>query len=164
LAHAKKVLPELLAKAADSKHRRVSTYFFEGKEGMQQALAYGRDELAEKELLCYYAQSEKGARSIPSYYYQNNKALSAQKTKIRSVRSTHDSFAEFRTIEKESGWSSLVLAEPEFSSRVTVEIAPHFVRILLHKDLQALVVENTAFADMMRQVFEVVWKARSDLK
>lgn len=158
--NARKILPELLAKASSTAHKRVHTYFFEGQRGMKQALEYGRDSLRGKELLAYYAQAEKGPRSIPEFYYENARTLASQKTNVRSFHAAHESLKEFRDIEKNAGWVSLPVPLSELSSDVTVEIAPDFVRILLHKDSQAFIVENTRFAHMMKQVFEMLWSTK----
>ena len=83
-----------------------------------------------------------------------------QKTKIRALAPNHPSLAKFRKFEKSPTVTTIVLPESEFSPKASVEIAESFVRILLHQDQQALIVENKNFAEMMKQVFEMLWKVK----
>ena len=157
LESAKQALPKLLARIPQGD--RVKTYFFEGREGIKQALYYGLEALTGKELVCYYAKSTGG--KIPEVYFDYSEKLCRQKTKIRALVPDHLSLVKFRHFEKSPMVTTIILPEAEFSPKVSVEIAESFVRILLHQDQQALIVENKNFAEMMKQVFEMVWKTKT---
>lgn len=158
LQQARRILPNLLARAG-SGGNRVKTFFFEGSQGVKQALAYNLAALAGKELLCYYAKSEGG--SIPRIYVDYNAVLVKQKTRIRSFVPRHASLSPFRRFDRLPERKTITLSESEFSPNASVEIADGFVRILLHRDTQALIVENKDFADMMRQAFEMLWTEKA---
>jgi len=160
IKHAKRALPELLARAAKDSNK-VTTYLFEGKDGVRQALNYGIEALEGKELLCYYAKSEKGSEHIPKMYFDHYHALNTHKVKIRGFAPEHHSNKIFREMDKISKREVISLHESEFSPNVSVQIADNFVRVLLHKNSEALIVENKEFAYLMKQVFELVWKVKA---
>ncbi len=159
LVYAKKILPELLARASKDSSK-VTTYFFEGNEGIKQALQYGLEKIRDQEILCYYAKADNGSHSIPKFYFDHYNNLNEAKVKIRGFAPAHNSNKVFRDMDKGSDNQILVLPETEFKSKVSVEISDSFVRILLHKNSQALIIENKDFSEMMKQVFEMLWQSK----
>ena len=159
LQRAKRVLPELLARASKNGNE-VTTYLFEGSGGIKQALRYGLETLEEKELLCYYAKADKGSGNIPKMYFDHYNDLSKLKVKIRGFAPDHSSNKIFREMDRLSKREVLSLPLNEFSPNVSVQVADSFVRVMLHKSSQALIIENKEYAQMMKQVFELLWKER----
>lgn len=157
IRNAKRVLPELLARASKDSNK-VTTYLFEGSDGIQQALNYGLEALEGKELLCYYAKAEKGHQNIPKMYFDHYHDLDKHKVKVRGFAPEHASNKVFREMDKLSKREVISLPESQFSPNVSVQVADSFVRIMLHKNSQALIIENKEFAQMMKQVFEMLWK------
>lgn len=157
LRNAKKSLPLLLALHSRAKED-VNVAYFEGKEGMSEALAFGLQSLADKELLTIYG---KGNGSVPKLYNDYNEQLAAQGTRIRGLAPKHGSLAAFREMDKRFGWDIKQLPETQLSSESSVEIADGFVRILLYKHEQAVIVENAEFTKTMREVFELAWRSQS---
>ena len=160
LRHAKHVLPELLA-TAKSKNKKVKILYFEGAEGIRDVLDYGMQNLQNKEVVAFYGKGKTPHKPIPVVYQHYNKKLYDQGNKIRGFAPAHSSLSEFRALDKKYGWQVIHLDESEFSSEVSVEISDTFVRIMLYKDAQAVVVDNEDFAKMMKQIFEMVWKSKS---
>ena len=158
LRYAKRALPELLA-AADKRGNRARTLYFEGKEGIREALWHRLGELKGKELRVLYS---KGKKPISQMYFDYNQALYDQGSHLRGFMPDHHSLDEFVVLDKKYGWDIRKLPLSEYSPEASVEIAEGFVRILLHKDAQAVIVENKLFADMMRQTFEMLWKHKAN--
>lgn len=158
MRYAKRVLPELLALVQDK--RKVRVLYFEGKYGIQEALEYHLPQIARKELLALYGKGS-GNGSIPPLYLNYNQTLSDQQTSVRGFAPKHSSLKKFRMLDEQYGWKIVSLDESEFSSQVSVEIADDFVRVLLYKDQQAVIVDNPDFAKMMREVFEMIWKQKN---
>lgn len=157
---AKKVLPELLARSS-SKNKKAITYLFEGMDGIEKALKYKEESSAGKELLAFYAKADKGSKSIPKIYYDHDKKLSDQKTKIRALAPKHNSLDIFRKRDSRPERKTVEIPVSEFSPNVSVEIGDTFIKIFIHKEKQALIVENKDFSDLMRQVFELIWVSKS---
>ncbi len=158
LKNARRILPELLARM--SGNNKASTLLFEGKEGVKEALAYKRDTLKNKELLAFYAKADKGAGGISKMYFDHDTALAQQKTIIQAFAPEHASLKEFRKTDNLKERRIITLPDSEFFPNVSMEIAPEFVKIILHKNTQALIVENKEFATLLTQVFTMLWKEK----
>lgn len=156
---ARKILPELLARAS-RKNNKAITYLFEGLDGVEKALKYKEDSFEDKELLAFYAKAEKGASSIPKMYFDHDKALADQKTKIRGFAPAHQSLQTFRKRDTLPERNVIELPTSLFSPNVSVEVGDTFIKVFLHKEKQALIVENKDFSDLMKQIFEMLWEAK----
>jgi predicted transcriptional regulator len=156
LRYAKRALPELLAAA--SGNDRVRVLYFEGTEGMREMLEYRTPELAGKELRVLYG---KAGKQPPAMYFEYNKKLHEQESRLRGFMPDHPSLQEFIKLDKKYGWDIRPLPVSDFSADASVEIADGFVRIQLYKSAQGVVVEDKNFARMMGEVFEMLWKAKS---
>lgn len=156
LAYAKRALPELLALSREHKGTRM--FLFETASDLSRAIAYKEDDLAGKEVLAFYAQSE--GKKIPSVYLEHNERLAKQKTKVRSFVPKHHSLKAFEKFDKLPERTTVHLPEKEFSARASIEITDSFVRIFLHRDRKVLIIENKDLTDTLRQIFEIVWKAK----
>lgn len=156
LKNAKRQLPHLLSSL--KKNRKVNVIYFDGKKGVQESLHYKLSSLASHELLGFYAKGQSSSSTIPKTYYDYNKKLFAQKSKVRGFAPLHPSLKKFRDIDKTYGWNIIPLKLQEFSSDVSLEVAPTFVRIMLHKNAQSVIIESEAFAHTMKEIFEMLWK------
>ncbi len=155
ILQARRVLPELLALA--HKNTTTQTLLYEGAIGIKDALAYKRDHVANKEMLSFYAKTSENTIRIPEYYFEHNDLLFRQHTTVRAIAPEDDSLRQFRKTDVRRNRKVKMFPTSIFSPRTSVDIADTFVRILLHKDKQALVIENKDFADFMKQVFEIIW-------
>ncbi len=156
IRNAKRMLPELLARTS-RKNTKAITYLFEGLDGVEKALKYKESSFENNELLAFYAKAEKGSDSIPKMYFDHDKTLAQQKTKIRAFAPTHQSIQSFRKRDKLPERQVIELPISEFSPNVSVEVGDTFIKIFLHKEKQALIVENKDFSNLMKQIFEMLW-------
>jgi DNA-binding MarR family transcriptional regulator len=154
---ARKILPELLARASRKTNKAV-TYLFEGLDGLEKALKYKQET---PELLTFYAKSDKGVGSIPKIYIDHDTFLANKKIKIRGFAPAHQSLSPFRKNDSLPERNIKELPSSEFSPNVSVEIGDTFIKIFLHKEKQVLIVENKDFSELLRQVFEIAWKAKN---
>ncbi len=154
----RRMLPELLARIADDTKARV--LYFEGKKGISESLAYKLPKLANRELLVFYAKSRSGTKRAFGAYENYNSELARQKTRVRGFAPNHPSIRQFREADKVHGREIVSLPASEYSANVSVEIAECFVRIILHKDQQSIVVDNNDFAATMKDVFEMLWESK----
>jgi hypothetical protein len=154
---ARKILPELLARAS-RKTGKAITYLFEGLDGVEKALKYKEDT---PRLLTFYAKADNGSQSIPKIYLDHDRSLANKKVKIRGFAPFHQSLATFRKKDSLPERKIKELPLSEFSPNVSVEIGDTFIKIFLHKEKQALIVENKDFSELLQQVFEIAWNAKS---
>lgn len=159
LRNARRILPELLARTS-RKNTKAITYLFDGLDGVEKALSYKMESLKDGELLAFYAKADKGPESIPKMYFDHDRALADQKTKIRAFAPAHQSLQSFRKRDKLSERKIIELPTTIFSPNVSVEVGDTFIKALLHREKQALIVENKDLAALMRQLFEMLWEAK----
>jgi sugar-specific transcriptional regulator TrmB len=160
IRNARRVLPELLARTS-GKNTKAITYLFEGLDGVEKALKYRNESLKNGELLAFYAKADKGTQSIPKIYFEHDKLLADQKTRIRGFAPAHQSVQPFRKRDTLPERKIIELPVSEFSSNVSVEVGDTFIKVFLHKEKQALIVENKDFSDLMKQIFEMLWEAKN---
>jgi len=157
LQKAKQSIPSLLQKY---RHSQIVTHLYEGKPELQKALTYRRSDLADKEMLAFYGIPRSGAK-IPDMYYDHAKALQRQNTSMRVFAPDDESLRKFRDEDADYGQHVMYLPKGEYLPKVSVEVGPNFSKIFLHSASQALIIEGEEFSEFMRQVFELVWKARA---
>jgi HTH-type transcriptional regulator, sugar sensing transcriptional regulator len=156
---AKRILPELLAKQ-NKEGRKVKILYYEGKDGVHESLDYKIDQLGNSEVLGFYAKKKGEDSPIPKAYFDYNKKLFDLGVKVRGLAPLHGSLDDFRKLDKRYGWNILPLDTKEFSSDVSLEVADSFVRIILHKDKQSVVVDSPDFSKTMREIFEMIWESK----
>ncbi len=155
IRRARQILPDLVARVS-RENSKARTLCFEGKEGIREALHYKIATLARKEMVCFYAKADGG--SIPKIYFEHETKLEKQGTSIRALAPDHQSLKAFRETDKKFIREVAVLPQSIFSPNTTVEVTPDFVRIILHKSHEAVIIENNDFASTLKQIFEMLWK------
>lgn len=159
IRNARRILPELLARTSQ-KNTKAITYLFDGLDGVEKALKYKNESHRDGELLAFYAKADKGSASIPKMYFDHDKTLAQQKTRIRGFSPAHQSVQGFRKRDNLPERKIIELPVSEFSPNVSVEVGDTFIKVFLHKEKQALIVENKDFSNLMKQIFEMLWKEK----
>lgn len=156
LAQAKSLLPEIKSLANKSK---VKTIVYEGVNTLRDSTQYGLKQMKGKELLGFYARSNK---DLPEGFMDMAQEW-AEKMKengvtMRGIAPDDPSLKEWRKKDAEYGRTFKVIPNSEYSSLSSIDVGDTFVRIHLNNQAQAVVIENKEFAQMMRQIFEMLWK------
>jgi sugar-specific transcriptional regulator TrmB len=161
----KKILPELLA-LAHAKQGMSQVMYFEGIDGIAEALQYRLKDAAGKEVVCFYGGTTKPIVGQTLKLYQDYyTSLGTQRTRTRAFAPEDPNIDEFRKRDAEQFREVKILPTTEYTGPVSlVEIQDGLVKIVLHKDRQALVIENPKFALLLKQMFEMVWKAKKGKK
>lgn len=161
LRQSKSVLPELLA-LSRTQRSMSQVLYFEGVTGIAEALQYRLRESRDKEVLCFYGGTTKPIVGKTLQLYQDYYAtLASQRTRTRAFAPQDPNVDVFRERDIEQYRDVAILPTTEYSGPISlVEIQDELVKIIFHKDLQALVIENPKFARLFKEVFEMIWKTR----
>jgi len=156
---AKKTLPEIKALVAGEKIKPRAIYY-EGSKGVNNALNYRVNEMAEKELVGFWAKEDRDVTDrFGSYYEDFNNRLKKSGITIRGLVQEDSSLAEYRKTDKEYGREMKIVSPSEYSSDIAVIIGDIFVTFIDPKNAQGIVIENKNIAETMKQIFEMVWKS-----
>ncbi len=149
-------LPRLKAITKEGK-TKLDTLYYQGGEGIRQALMFGLDRLKFKELVGFYAKSDMVSKELLPIYDDFNDKMKRRRVSVRGIVPNHPSLRHYRKLDKEYKREMRVIPQELYSSDQQIDIAPDFVRIIDHKNLQAVVIENEDLAKTFKQIFELVW-------
>lgn len=149
------VLPELLALTHGEE--KPSTMYFDGIKGVKELLNFGLDRIENNELVGFYAHVEGATEEIIGIFEEYNNKLKKKKIKVRGFAPDHPSLKSYRERDAEYGRTIKVVPFEKYSSDVSIDIGPNFVRILMFNDLQGVVIEHKGLASAFKQIFEIQW-------
>lgn len=132
--------------------------YFEGVEGVKEALHYGLSTLENKTIKGFYAKTSSEVMKTFGGYADYNDALKERNVHMQGIAPKDSSLKSFREKDTEYGREFVEVSEKEYSSDIAVEIGPTFVRFFDPLNLQGLIIENPAITKTMREIFEIVWK------
>jgi sugar-specific transcriptional regulator TrmB len=161
VAEAEVLVPDLM-NTYSSNTPRVRTIHFEGLAGVREALWYRLDTLKEKEIKAFFGSAENANPELVELFHEWNAALAKQKTRIRSIAPDSATLKKFRENDALYGFLSKTLSRSVYTSETSIDIADTFIRILMFKELQAVIIENATVAKALREIFEICWRADAD--
>ncbi|MDP3770928.1 MAG: hypothetical protein Q8R16_01355, partial [bacterium] len=158
----KRMLPELMA-IARMKPGTSQILYFEGTDGITEALRYRMKDMQGKEVLCFYGGTTKPLQGQTLKLYQEYYAsLAAQRTRTRAFAPKDPNIEPFREWDEAEYRQVITLPANAYTGPVSlVEIDEYWTKIILHRDRQALIIENQKFTALLRQLFEMLWRAKA---
>jgi len=151
-------LPEVLS--VMKKQNKVRTMYFEGVDGLQQALWYGMKENPGAELIGFYALTENMSKELYDLTWQWAEDTKKYNISLRGFAPTHDTVTDYRKADKKYNREMRSLPYADYSSETSIDVMGDFVRIidLTKNSPQAIIIENERTAKMIKQIFEMMWK------
>lgn len=156
LRRVKSIIPELLSLTKDKE--KPSTMYFEGINGIKEFLNFGLDRLENGEMVGFYAHTEKTMDEMKDIFEDYGLKIKRKKIKVRGFAPDHPSLKTYRQRDAEYGRTIKVVPFDKYSSDVSIDIGPNFVRILMINDLQGVVIEHQGLAVALKQIFEMQWR------
>lgn len=156
LKQAKKALPELIT-MAESEKVKVQTLFYEGLSGIKDSLNYHLKEMRGKDIVGFYATAEDASKELIEIYNTWGKGLPEAGVRMKGVTPEHESTRPYRNLDEKYGMTIKAIPLSVYSSKVSLEAGDDFVRIILNKPQQALIIKNPELANSVRQIFDMVW-------
>ena len=152
-------LPSLLALEKLSSGNKPRTLFFEGESGMRKCYAYRMDELRDLEYVAFFASAEDVGEESKQAVVRWNKEMVRRNISSRAIVPEHPSLKSWRQSDAEFRRQVKIVPAEVYSSKNSIEIFPDFVRILMFKNLQGIIIGDKETASSLRQIFEMVWKS-----
>ena len=142
--------------------KNYKTFYYEGIHGMREALQYHVDEMKGKELIGFYASDHDAPAELVEIFLKWNEETRKRNTTTRVIVPNHPSLKKWRELDIAHGRTAKVIPYEEYSANISIDAGDTFVRILMFKELQAVIIENPDVARTMKQIFEIVWKNRPE--
>jgi HTH-type transcriptional regulator, sugar sensing transcriptional regulator len=159
LKQAKKALPELIT-MAESEKVKVQTLFYEGIKGIENALDFHTKEMKGKELVGFYATAEDASKELMNVFTPWPKKMKDAGVTVKVITPQDVSTKDFLEMDKQLGHQIKSIPKQIYSSKVSLEAGEDFVRIILFKPLQALIIKSPELSQSVKQVFEMVWNQK----
>ncbi|MFB6212254.1 MAG: TrmB family transcriptional regulator [Candidatus Magasanikbacteria bacterium] len=160
ISKARDALPEIKA-LENTGSEKPNAIFFEGHEGVKEALNYRLEDLKDKEMVAFYAKSDEDILKSFNYFEDYNNKLKELNISARGIAPKDENLDYFRQVDEEYNRQIKVLSQNDYSSTVSIEITKDFVRILDPNNLQGLIIENESIAQTLNEIFELVWECKN---
>ncbi len=158
---AKSVLPQLKAMREGEKPK-PKTLFFEGMKGVRENFRWENRKMSGKETVGFWAHSGDASPELVEFFLENMEDFKKNNNKMKGIVPDDPNFKRFRDTDVEYNRQLKTIPLNEYSASTSVTIGDDFISFFSFKDLQITRIENKKIADTMRQIFEIVWKARSE--
>ncbi|MFH0969816.1 MAG: helix-turn-helix domain-containing protein [Patescibacteria group bacterium] len=164
ISTAEEILPELLA-IQKKTEEKASVSYYEKIEGLKEIyrklvkIMKTKPE-SERNFVAFYAHQKDTPQFLQKYWIELNEEYKENKIKRRYITSLHPSIKKYLEKEmiKNSGVELKALPERDYSSNISVEIFDSYVLIVSHRYIQGILIKNPDIADVMKQIFNLVWK------
>lgn len=155
---ATETLPEILS--IMKKQNKVQTLYFEGVEGVRQALYYKMKENENNEVVGFYALAENIDKDIYDITWEWASDAKKYNISVRGFVPIHDTLTDYRKADAKYNRQMRELPYENYSSETSMDVMDNFVRIidLTKNSPQAVIIENERTAKMFKQIFEMMWK------
>lgn len=162
LSTATDMLPELMAmqKRTDEK---ANVSYYEGFDGVKemyrlQLQHLKKKPISERKFVAFYAHAQDTPDFMYKFWLDLGEKYADLNLRRRAVTTLHPSIKYFLNNQEHLGLDLHPLPEKNYSSNISVEIYDNYTQILSHRHLQDILIDNPDIADVMKQIFELVWK------
>lgn len=159
IEQAEAALPQLRALAQKEK-QSISASYYEGMDGLQELYGNLLNKTGGKTCVGFFAHQKDTPKVLQDYWTVLNAQMVQRKISLRGVTTkdeTTDEYFEFKKIPKEL-LDLKALPADEYSSNISIEVYDDYTQIVSHRYMQGLLIQNPDIANVMRQIFEIVWK------
>ena len=158
---ARDILPELIAiqkKTSD----KPNILYFEGTEGVRQAMMYKLNELHDTEIVSFSADPDLTAKENYETSFAFNEYRMAHNIRVRSFLTETESLKPFEKYIKDTTPPPKFIPKEMYSSNASFEFYQNFVKIIFFDTSVAVIIESSAVSKAMRQIFEMLWSRVGD--
>lgn len=158
------ILPELKSLSRGREYK-VKTAYYEGLNGIKEMYNKLLKEMKGKEYIGFYAHEKDAPPELIKYFDELNERHRKFAIKRRGITVNDPTIAsKFLTEEMLDKYNMRIKALPPeiYNSNISIEVYGNYVQIFSHRYLQATIIDNPDIANVMRQIFELIWK-RNDI-
>lgn len=151
----KAMLPAL--EAATQAQAKVRTMYFEGVSGIREALFYRITECKGVEIRAFFGNSEAASPALNKLFHEWNAEVFQAGATIRSIAPKSPFLQQFRKKDAAYNFFSKIVSPDLYTSKCSIDITPFFVRVILFKEEQAVIIESPDAAKALKEIFEMVY-------
>ncbi|MBI2047772.1 MAG: hypothetical protein HYT27_01400 [Parcubacteria group bacterium] len=155
LMAAKLIIPQLMALTNAMYKPRIM--FYEDMEGVRELLWYGLEKMKGKELVGFYGHAAHIPKKLLELALEYNEHFKTLDVKLRGIVPEHPSNEQFRKVDAEYNRTVKIVPLEAYDAEMSIDIGDTFVKILSFEHVQGVIIENKHIAQVMKQVFEMVW-------
>jgi predicted DNA-binding transcriptional regulator len=149
-----KILPKL--RSMNPSKKAIKTVYFEGADGLKEAMYYRIDELKDTIDEGFFAKNDGTLPQVVTDIFQKwNSDREKLRIKMGGVTPDHPSTREYQ--EKYPNFMADMKFAPleDYSSDISIEVTKEFVRIVDGHELKAIIIENPRVVEALRQIFKL---------
>lgn len=161
IKESKKALPELQALQGGLADKPTVLYF-EGQEGLRQALMYKVKELHDTEVVGFYANPDFASKESVKASNEFNEYRMKHNIKARGLLTESESLKDYEKYLQDKTFVPRFIPKDVYSSNASFEFFPSFVKIIFFDTAVSVIIESPTVAKAMRQIFEMLWSRLGD--
>lgn len=163
ISTAEEMLPELLAIRKVTEEKPNVSYY-DGLEGIKEM--YNRlikvmrsKSENERSFVAFFAHQKDTPDCLQKYLKKSINELSENRIKRKAITTLHKSTQKYLEIETMNnlGLEIKALSGKEYSSNISIEVYENCTQIISHRYVQGILIENRDIANVMKQIFSLVW-------
>jgi len=163
--NAKSILPELKSLSKTGKAHKIDTAYYEGMAGIREM--YNRMLKNTKNSVGFYAHARDASPELQAYFDKELvEGVRKAGIKRRGLTVADPTILDREFLDEKWAKEHLVflkaLDPKKYDSNISIEVFGNYTQIFSHRHLQATVIDNPDVANVMRQIFELVWE-RDDI-
>jgi predicted transcriptional regulator len=151
-----RVLPKM--RAMNPRQKSVKTLYFEGLQGLKEALFYRINDLHGEIISGFWAKDSGVEPKTLELLNQWGKQNQKNKNVLTGITPDHESIRKLKEIYPEEYGQITLVPTEEYSSDISIDVTKDFVRIIDPHNLKGIIIENDKVADAIKQIFEIVKK------
>ena len=139
---------------------KMNVLHFEGLRAFKEALHYRIEESFGKEIVGFYAEAKDMSPKLLAVCEEYNEFTAKNNIELRAFVPDHPSLVSFRKTDGAQKRTTHILPYSIYSSSVSIDTFSNIVRIVLNRNNQMVIIENTGLAKTIKQIFDLMWKNR----
>ena len=154
----KQLLPSLKS-IEGVRPEKMNVLHFEGIKAFNEALHYRIEEAFGKEIVGFYAEAKDMTPKLLDICEEYNEFTAKNNVALRAFVPDHPSLVSFRKTDTTQKRTTRILPYSVYSSSVSIDTFSDVVRIVLNRNNQMVVIENSELAKTIREIFNFMWKS-----
>ena len=153
----------LLRAMTSAQSDSITIHSYQGIDEIKTALEYQIDSLHNAEYQALYCLMHQGNKQLLEIQKNIDRTLQKQNMSLRAIAPDHTSLSVFKTIDQSNPNSQVRWIDPGvYAPEYSIEIMPTFVRLVMPKQLQVIIMDGVEVADSFRAMFELSWSGARD--
>ncbi len=143
---------------------KPSVLYFDGSEGVRQALFHRVKELHGSEVFGFYANAEYMDPTLIGVTKEFNEYCNTHDIRVRGIVTDSNEIKKmgfekyFKLHDQTFGHlTAKIVPKDMYSSNASFEFYPDFIKIIFYDTAIALIIESPTVAKAMRQIFQMLW-------